>query len=149
MWEGPAHWGSATCEKVVLGSIRKQGEQAMMNKWVSSIPPWTLLQFCAPGSCLVGVPALTSLDGQWPTICNTKKPLPPMYVWAVFSHSNRNKTKTLLRLPESPPHSLFLVLLRQSQESQVILIFQSSYLYFLCPGPQAWATMFWFPPTVA
>jgi hypothetical protein len=36
---------------VVLGSIRKQAEQAMGSKPVSSIPPWPLHQLLLPDSC--------------------------------------------------------------------------------------------------
>jgi hypothetical protein len=36
---------------VVLGSIRKQAEQAMKSKPVSSIPPWPLHRPLSPGSC--------------------------------------------------------------------------------------------------
>lgn len=36
--------------QVVLGCIRKQTEQAMKQKPVSNIPPWSLLQFLRPGS---------------------------------------------------------------------------------------------------
>ena len=35
----------AISEMVVLGSIRKQAEQAMESKPVSSIPPWPLISF--------------------------------------------------------------------------------------------------------
>jgi hypothetical protein len=38
---------------VVLGSIRKQAEQAKGYKPVSSTPPWFLDQLLPPGSCLV------------------------------------------------------------------------------------------------
>jgi hypothetical protein len=43
---------------VVLGSIRKQAEQARGSKPVSSTPPWPL----APGSC--PVPVLTSFGDK-------------------------------------------------------------------------------------
>jgi hypothetical protein len=36
---------------VVLGSIRKQAEQAMRSKLVSSTPPWLLCQLLPPSSC--------------------------------------------------------------------------------------------------
>lgn len=35
--------GLAISEQVVLGSIKKQGEQAMESKSVSGVPPWLLL----------------------------------------------------------------------------------------------------------
>ena len=44
--------GGTTPELVVLGSIRKQAEQAMRSKPESSIPPWPLHQL------LLQVPAL-------------------------------------------------------------------------------------------
>jgi hypothetical protein len=41
----------ATPVQVVLGTIRKQTEQARDTKSVSPIPPWPQLQFLPPGSC--------------------------------------------------------------------------------------------------
>jgi hypothetical protein len=38
---------------VVLGSIRKQAEQVMGSKAVSSSPPWPLHPLLPPGSCPV------------------------------------------------------------------------------------------------
>jgi hypothetical protein len=38
---------------IVLGSIRKQAEQAMRSKSESSTPPWPLHQLLPPGSCPV------------------------------------------------------------------------------------------------
>ena len=49
---------------VVLGSIKKQAEEAMETKTVSSIPPWPLHQFPSPGSCPVWVLALTSFNDK-------------------------------------------------------------------------------------
>ena len=50
---------------VVLVSVRKQAEQAMMSEPVSSTPPWPLHQLLPPGSCPVCVPVLTSFsDGS-------------------------------------------------------------------------------------
>ena len=46
---------------VVLSSIRKQAEQAMRSKPVSSTPPWSLLQVL-PLRFLPCIPILTSLD---------------------------------------------------------------------------------------
>ena len=42
--------GGATPGLVVLGSIRKQAEQAMGSKPGSSTPPWPLHQLLPPGS---------------------------------------------------------------------------------------------------
>jgi len=42
----------ATPELVVLGTIRKQGEQAIMSKPVSSTPPWPLHQLLPQVSVL-------------------------------------------------------------------------------------------------
>ena len=51
---------------VVLSSLRKQAEQAMRSKPVSSTPPWSLHQLLPLGSCPVWVPVLTSFsDEQW------------------------------------------------------------------------------------
>ena len=52
--------GGAIPGQVVLGSIRKQAEQAMRNKPLSSTPPWPLYHSC------LQVPALTSLSGVGP-----------------------------------------------------------------------------------
>jgi hypothetical protein len=39
-------------ELVVLGSVRKQAEQATGRKPESSVPPWALHQLLPPGSSL-------------------------------------------------------------------------------------------------
>ena len=44
--------GSAILGQVDLGCIRKWAEQTMGIIPLSSTPPWLLLQFLAPGSCL-------------------------------------------------------------------------------------------------
>jgi hypothetical protein len=46
----------------VLGSIRKQGEQALGSKLVSSTLPWPLHQLLPPGSSPAWVPVLTSFS---------------------------------------------------------------------------------------
>jgi hypothetical protein len=43
--------GRAIPGLVVFGSIRKQAEQAMRSKPVSSTLPWSLHQLLPPGSC--------------------------------------------------------------------------------------------------
>jgi hypothetical protein len=43
----------ATLGLLVLQSIRKQTEQVMESKPVSSTPPWLLPQFLPPGSCII------------------------------------------------------------------------------------------------
>jgi hypothetical protein len=43
--------GGAIPGVVVLGSLRRQAEQAMGSKPVSSIPPWPLHQLLPPGFC--------------------------------------------------------------------------------------------------
>jgi hypothetical protein len=48
--EGPIV-GCAIPGLVVLGSIRKQAEQARGSKPVSSIPPWSLHQLLLPDLC--------------------------------------------------------------------------------------------------
>ena len=45
--------GGAIPRLVALGSIRKQGEQAMRTKSVGSTPSWPLHQFLPSGSCPV------------------------------------------------------------------------------------------------
>ena len=52
--------GGATPGLVVLGSIRKEAEQAVKSKPVSNIPPWPLHQLLPPDSCPIWVPVL-----QW------------------------------------------------------------------------------------
>ena len=47
--------GDAIPGLMVLGSLRKQAEQARGNKAVSSSPPWSLYQLLPPGPCPVRV----------------------------------------------------------------------------------------------
>ena len=56
--------GGDTPRLVVLGSIRKQAEQAMGSKPVSSSPPWPQRQLLPAGSCPVGVCVLTSFRDE-------------------------------------------------------------------------------------
>jgi hypothetical protein len=49
----PPTVGRAIPGLVLLGSLRKQAEQATGNKPVSSIPPWPLHQLLLPDCCLV------------------------------------------------------------------------------------------------
>jgi hypothetical protein len=56
--------GGAIPGLVVMGSIRKQAEQARRSKPVSSAPPWPLHQFLPPGSCSACVPVLTSFSDE-------------------------------------------------------------------------------------
>ena len=56
--------GGAIPGLVVLGSIKKQSEQTMGSKQVSSIPPWPLHQLLPPGSCPAGVPVLTYFGNE-------------------------------------------------------------------------------------
>jgi hypothetical protein len=51
--EGGPIVGGAILGLVILGSMRKQAEQARGNKPVSSTPPWPLHQLLPPGSCPV------------------------------------------------------------------------------------------------
>jgi hypothetical protein len=62
---------------LVLGSIRKQAEQAMRSKPVSSTPPWLLHQLLPPGSCpiefLSWLPSVMNSDmEEWAieTLCS-------------------------------------------------------------------------------
>jgi hypothetical protein len=43
--------GDAIPGLVILGSIRKQAEQTMRSKPISSVPPWPLHQLLPPASC--------------------------------------------------------------------------------------------------
>jgi hypothetical protein len=49
---------------VVLGSRRKQAEQAMRSKPESSISPWPLHQLLPPGFCPILVLVLTYFNGK-------------------------------------------------------------------------------------
>jgi hypothetical protein len=76
---------------VVLGSIRKQTEQAMGSKPVSSTPPWPLHQL------LLQVPVLleflTSFADIHTTLqtCKPNKPFPPQLpLLVVFHHGSGN-----------------------------------------------------------
>ena len=56
--------GAAIPGLVVLGSLRKQAEQAMGSKLVSSSPSWPLHQLLPQGSCPARVPVLTSSSDE-------------------------------------------------------------------------------------
>lgn len=73
--------GSATNGQRILGSLRKQAEQAQGSKPVSSTPPQPLLQFLPPG------PALTSLTDGPSTVNETD--LSPQFG---LDLPNRNQT---------------------------------------------------------
>ena len=50
---------------VVLGSIRKQAEQARVSKPVSNIPPWSLHQLLPPGSWRPFLSSCPDFFQQW------------------------------------------------------------------------------------
>jgi hypothetical protein len=56
--------GGAIPGLVVPGSVRKQAEQAMRSKPVSSTPPWPLHQLLPPDSYPAPVPVLASLNDE-------------------------------------------------------------------------------------
>ena len=56
--------GGAIPGMVVLGSRRKQAEQAMRSKPESSISPWPLHQLLPPGFCPILVLVLTYFNGK-------------------------------------------------------------------------------------
>jgi hypothetical protein len=68
---GRAHVGGAIPGLIVLGSMRRQAEQAMESKPVSNIPPWPLHQLLLPG--------LLEFQSLLPLVMNCKpnKPFPP------------------------------------------------------------------------
>ena len=80
--------GGAISGLAVLGSIRKQAEQARGSKPVSNIPPWA----SAPASWPAWVPVLTSLgDEQQCGKCKLNKPFPPQLAsWSWCLCRNRN-----------------------------------------------------------
>lgn len=76
--------GPSPLRSVVLGWIRKQGEQARRSQAVSSMPPWPLLQ-----SWLTGL-TLASCHGPASRICKPSKPFPPQAAFGRdLSQSNR------------------------------------------------------------
>ena len=85
--------GGATPGEVVLGIIRKQAEQAIGSKSVSSTSPWPRYQLLPPGSYPVWVPGPT-LPQWWPVKSNCEvkinPPLPKLLFLMVFYPSNRN-----------------------------------------------------------
>jgi hypothetical protein len=97
MGEGPTH-GGVILGLVVLGSIRKQAEQAMRSKPVSSTPPWPLHQLLPLGSSSAWVRVLTSFSDQhWPESITQLDPFLPSLFWVmVFYYSNRILTRYFL-----------------------------------------------------
>jgi hypothetical protein len=87
--------GSVTPELLGLSSIRKQAEQTMESNPVRIALPWPLYQLLPPGSCPVGVLALTSSGdeqcyGSVNKINPSLPPPPTLPLDIVFHHSNRN-----------------------------------------------------------
>ena len=54
----------------LMDSVRKQDEQAIRRKSVTSTLPWLLYQLLPPGSCPVLAPVLTSFDDELMWKCN-------------------------------------------------------------------------------
>jgi len=79
---------------VVLGSKRKQAEQAMKTKPGNSTPLWLLYQFLLQGSCPMRVPALTAFDDDdellYGTVNEINPSIPKLLLVMVFHHSNSN-----------------------------------------------------------
>lgn len=89
MWKSPDHCvGGAPPGQVVLGCLENQDGEDLVNKSVSSIPPWSLLHFG------LWVFPLTSLrDGLWPGQCEMKQTLSSLSgFWWGFYQSNRKQT---------------------------------------------------------
>lgn len=61
-------WDGATLELVVLGSRRKQTEQARKNELIT-VPPRLLLQDLPPGSCREFLPLLLYRMVNWKAAC--------------------------------------------------------------------------------
>jgi hypothetical protein len=70
--------GGAIPRLVVLGSIRKQAEQAKRSKLVSSIPLLLLHQLLPPASCIDFF--------QWWIAMQKCKPNKPFHPWIAFGH---------------------------------------------------------------
>jgi len=77
---------------MVLGSIRKQAEQAMRNRPVSSTPPWPLLQFLPPDSCLELLPWLPSVEECSLRVVTWNTFFPKMLLVAMCSTAKETKT---------------------------------------------------------
>ena len=80
---------------VVLAFVRKQAEQAMRSKPVSSSTlPWPLHQLLPTGSCAVSIPVLTSYsDGlRCGAASQTNSSLLPLLLVMVFCQCNYNSS---------------------------------------------------------
>ena len=75
---------------VVLGSLRKQSEQALRSKPVSSNPPWPLHQLLLLGSYPELVSAFSAFDTDilHRTLSKISSFLPKSFSVMVFYHSN-------------------------------------------------------------
>ena len=110
------------------GPIRKQTEQAMNSKPVSSTLPWPLHQLLPPGSCLVRVPVLTSLsDGL---CCERVSQIHVFLPRCLWSQCFITAIVTLTRTPSNYPPVCPLI--------YRFFLFQVRILY--CPG---WPLSLW------
>lgn len=78
-WKAQSTVVSATLEHIVLSCIRKQTEQVIRNKLVSSVLSWPLLQFLPLGSCFEFLPCPPSMI---------------LLLVLVFYHCSMKQTKT-------------------------------------------------------
>jgi hypothetical protein len=84
--------GGITPGLVVLGFIRKQAEQALRNKPVSSTHLWPLYWLQPPGSHTVEVSALAAFDDEllYRSMSEINPFLSKLLLDMVFYHSNSN-----------------------------------------------------------
>lgn len=85
MGEDSAHGSGSKPELVVLGSMRKQAEQAMMNKPVSSTPPWPSITFC------LQVPPPLFEELRLDSTFFFYNPWAPVYLCAIKMHVDTRK----------------------------------------------------------
>ena len=89
--------GGSITGLVILGSIRKQAEQAMRSKLVSNTPSWPLHQSLPPGPYPVGVVVLTSFSDA--LRCRSVNQINP-FLQVAFGHGvSTTATATLTRTP--------------------------------------------------
>lgn len=89
--------------QVVLVGIRKWAEQDMGNKPVSSMLPWSLLQFLTPDSCLEFLSLLPSMMDHTLVIKANQTISPSRCFWSeCLITAIREQTGTDTKIPEAP-----------------------------------------------
>lgn len=89
LWQIRQVWAQSTTGGPELYK-RKMAEQARGIQPMSSVLPWSLLQFPPLGSCLSSWPDFPS---RWTVTCKPNKPCPPQVVFGCgVHHSGRKRT---------------------------------------------------------